>query len=640
MNYIINSFIIPKGIAKNQALKENLFSAFFCIVNKIPLIICGKPGRSKTLCIQILQNSLKGKDASQSYLCKSFQELVIHKIQGALNTKTEDVIKIFKKAREFQKENSYNMHLVLMDEMGLAELSVNNPLKVTHFELENEEEKVAFVGITNWGLDASKMNRVIYIVVQEPDENDLIKTAEEIVKSYENDKDNYKENYYEKYGTYIKNLSKAYYQFIEDKKNKNDEYKFFHGSRDFYSLIKNFISDIIKNKKKLEEDKNKSDLLYEMCMENIERNFGGLKNSVNEFKSYFNKLLNVNAKNKQYELLDCLRNSLYDNESRYLLMISDSSLSKDILNYMLDEINIKINEDRKGLNNFSNKNEENIQKLRKKEIKSFLGSKFKGDEKSIYYCDDILYKIKCQMEYENIVILKDLEIVYPSLYELFNQSFINLQGIKFARLGQSKSLSLVNDNFKVIVLVDQGKLPKEDPPFLNRFEKHIISFLNILNSKLISIADEIYSVLKELLDLLNLNYSIDTENKKNNKNQNGPILNKNIKFITNEEVRGLVYIASKKNITEKKEIIKFILEKISPTFTEDLMIIMEKFGFKAKNNFYYENIKNVYENNYNFNLKNFIEKTENKLSIIYTFSYINDLLFDNDEIIKIISLKK
>jgi hypothetical protein len=301
---------------------------------------------------------------------------------------------------------------------------------------------------------------------------------------------------------------------------------------------------------------------------------------------------------------------------------------------MLDEINIKINEDRKGLNNFSNKNEENIQKLRKKEIKSFLGSKFKGDEKSIYYCDDILYKIKCQMEYENIVILKDLEIVYPSLYELFNQSFINLQGIKFARLGQSKSLSLVNDNFKVIVLVDQGKLPKEDPPFLNRFEKHIISFLNILNSKLISIADEIYSVLKELLDLLNLNYSNDTENKKNNKNQNGPILNKNIKFITNEEVRGLVYIASKKNITEKKEIIKFILEKISPTFTEDLMIIMEKFGFKAKNNFYYENIKNVYENNYNFNLKNFIEKTENKLSIIYTFSYINDLLFYNDEIIK------
>ena len=637
MNYVINSFIIPKGIAKNQALKENLFSALFCIANKIPLIICGKPGRSKTLCIQILQNSLKGKDASQSYLCKYFPELIIYKIQGALNTKTEDVVKVFKKARESMKENQNNIHLVLMDEMGLAELSINNPLKVTHFELENEEEKIPFIGITNWGLDSSKMNRVIYIVVQEPDEDDLIKTAEEIVKSYENDKDNYKQNYYEKYGIYIKNLSKAYYQFIEDKKNKNDEYKFFHGSRDFYSLIKNIMSDIIKNKKILEDDKNSNELINKICMKNIERNFGGLENSVNEFKSYFNKLLNVNIineNNQEYELLDCLKNSLYDNESRYLLMISDSSLSKDILNFMLDEINNKINEYRKSISN-SNINEGNFEKLRKKEIKTFLGSKFKGDEKSIYYCDNILYKIKCQMETENIVILKDLEIVYPSLYELFNRSFINLQGLKFARLGQSKSLSLVNDKFKVIVLVDQRKIVKEDPPFLNRFEKHIISFLNILNNRLISLADEIYNVLKELLNVQALNYNSDSiDTKKNKKNKSSSILNKNIKFITNEEVRGLVYIASKKNITEKNEIIKFILEKISPTFTEDLMIIMEKFGFKAKNHFYYENIKNVYMNNYRYNFKDFLEKTENKLSIIYTFSYINEFLFDNDEIIK------
>ena len=89
MNYIIDNFIIPKGIAKNRALKENLFSAFICIVNKIPLIICGKPGRSKTLCIKILENSMKGKGGAKSYLCNSFPELIIHRIQGALNTKTE-----------------------------------------------------------------------------------------------------------------------------------------------------------------------------------------------------------------------------------------------------------------------------------------------------------------------------------------------------------------------------------------------------------------------------------------------------------------------------------------------------------------------------------------------------------------------
>ena len=627
MDYVINSFIIPIGIAKNQALKENLFSSLYCIINKIPLIICGKPGRSKTLCIQILESCMKGKEGSKSFLCKSFPELIIKKIQGSLNTKTEDIVEVFKKAREMQKEenNKEKLFLVLMDEMGLAELSINNPLKVTHFELENEKDKIPFIGITNWALDASKMNRVIYIIVQEPDENDLIITAEEVVKSYELNK----ENYYEKYGTFFKYLSKAYFRFIEDKKIKNDENKFFHGSRDFYSLIKNVMSDIIKSQNILKGN-NDDEILYKICMKNIERNFGGLENSINEFKSYFNELYNQEKKLenlKEYELLECIKENLYDKDSRYLLMISDSSISKDILNCMINEINNKIIENKnEEINNFE---EKKTKILKTKKVVTFVGSKFKLDEKDNYYYDEILYKIKCQMETENILILKDLEIIYPSLYELFNKSFINLQGTNFAKLGKSRSLSLVNDNFKVIVLVDKKNISNEDPPFLNRFEKHIISFTNILNSKLIALSDEIYSTLKEIISF---DFSMNP-NDSNNKNQITK-LNKNIRFISKEEVRGLIYNASKKKIIEKNEIIKFILSKISPTFTEDLMIIIQKFGFKAKYNFYYENIMKYYKDNYRYNLKNFIEKTKDKFSIIYTFSFINDILFDNNESIK------
>ena len=627
MDYIINSLTIPIGIAKNQALKENLFSSLYCIINKIPLIICGKPGRSKTLCIQILESCMKGKEGSKSFLCKSFPELIIKKIQGSLNTKTEDIVEVFKNAREMQKEesNKEKLFLVLMDEMGLAELSINNPLKVTHFELENEKDKIPFIGITNWALDASKMNRVIYIVVQEPDENDLIITAEEIVKSYEINK----ENYYEKYGTFFKYLSKAYYKYIEDKKIKNDENKFFHGTRDFYSLIKNVISDIIKSQNILKGN-NDDEILFKICMKNIERNFGGLENSINEFKSYFNELFYQEKKLenlKEYELLECIKDNLYDKDSRYLLMISDSFISKDILNCMINEINNQIIDNKnEEINNFE---EKKAKILKTKKVVTFVGSKFKLDEKDNYYYDKILYKIKCQMETENILILKDLEIIYPSLYELFNKSFINLQGTNFAKLGKSRSLSLVNDNFKVIVLVDKKNISNEDPPFLNRFEKHIISFTNILSSKLISLSDEIYSTLKEIISF---KFSMNPND--NNNNNQITKLNKNIKFISKEEVRGLVYNASKKKIIEKNEIIKFILSKISPTFTEDLMIIIQKFGFKAKYNFYYENIMNYYKDNYRYNLKNFIEKTKDKISIIYTFSFINDILFGNNESIK------
>ena len=623
MNYIIDNFIIPKGIAKNRALKENLFSAFICIVNKIPLIICGKPGRSKTLCIKILENSMKGKGGSKSYLCKSFPELIIHRIQGALNTKTEEVRKVFEETRNEQKKEKEiieHLHLVLMDEMGLAELSPNNPLKITHFELEKEDnEKVPFIGITNWALDASKMNRVIYIVVQDPDEEDLISTAKEIVQSYDKPFGNYKS----KYGKIFKNLSKAYFRFITDKKQKNDENKYFHGSRDFYSIIKNVISDIIKNEEKLENigKVNEFDTLLEICMKNIERNFDGLENSILQFKEIFITLFNdiTNFQlNPKDNLLEYLKENLYDTESRYLMLISDSSISEDILKYMIEEINTQVMEEKKN-------QEENLN-LRKKEVKLFLGSKFKSDKNSIYYCDDILYKIKCQMETENIIILKDLEIVYPSLYELFNQSYTYLLNIKFTRLGKSKSLSMVNDKFKVIVLVDKENIPKEDPPFINRFEKHIVSFNNILSDNLIDISKEIEIIIEDLKSYI---FQINEYQKNLTQELKYNQLNSNIKFINKEEIRGLVYIASKQGIKEKDDIIKFVFSKIVPSFTEDMMIILQKFGFKAKYDYYFGDILDIYKSNYQYNLSKYLQTCSNNLSIIYTFSFINDLLFEN-----------
>ena len=50
-----------KGIALNRTLKENLFTCFTCIINKVPLIIIGKPGTGKSLTFQILYNSMKGE---------------------------------------------------------------------------------------------------------------------------------------------------------------------------------------------------------------------------------------------------------------------------------------------------------------------------------------------------------------------------------------------------------------------------------------------------------------------------------------------------------------------------------------------------------------------------------------------------
>ena len=179
---------LSKGIAKNKALLENLFSLYFCTVNKIPLIICGKPGSTKSLSQKLLQNALKGI-ASNTKLCKETKELVVFPYQGSLNSTAEEIKSVFKKAKNYQKNNNDTIVMVCFEEMGLAEINKNNPLKVIHSELEinfdfeisddfeqnlfsrddNTTSKIAFFGTSNWSLDASKMNRVIFNILQEPD---------------------------------------------------------------------------------------------------------------------------------------------------------------------------------------------------------------------------------------------------------------------------------------------------------------------------------------------------------------------------------------------------------------------------------------------------------------------------------------
>ena len=74
---------------------------------------------------------------------------------------------------------------ILFDEIGLAELSVHNPLKVLHSKLEVNQTKVAFIGISNWELDASKMARFLVISRPLPNDYDLRDTAEKISMSYD-----------------------------------------------------------------------------------------------------------------------------------------------------------------------------------------------------------------------------------------------------------------------------------------------------------------------------------------------------------------------------------------------------------------------------------------------------------------------
>ncbi len=267
-NKIVEDFEIEKGIAKNRILLENLFALFVCINNKIPIIICGKPGCSKSLSIKLIDIAMKGKRSKTTFF-QSLPSIKITPYQGSITSTSQGVLEAFNLARNkiSKKEKNDNLISVLyFDEMGLAEISPNNPLKVIHSQLEYDEnedsKKIAFVGISNWSLDASKMNRTVFLSVPEPDEDDLKETAIAIAEEFE-------DGLGIKYQNIFEGLSKSYFLFKKEVAKSNFDSEF-HGTRDFYHLIK-IITRNLKNKS---EDQNS----LSIAIDSIERNLEEGKN--------------------------------------------------------------------------------------------------------------------------------------------------------------------------------------------------------------------------------------------------------------------------------------------------------------------------------------------------------------------------
>ena len=394
--YIANNIELESGIAKNRALLDNLFSLFIAINNKVPIFIVGKPGCSKSLSVQLINKSMKG-NSSNNPLFKQFPKIILNSYQGSMGSTSQGVEKVFRKARialeklsDEDKKN--NISMIFFDEMGLAEHSPNNPLKVIHSELEydlNEgDKKIAFVGISNWVLDASKMNRGMFLSIPEPEEDDTKETALIIGKSYDDHLGELYQNLYQ-------NLGKTYFEYKKylSDNHSDDGKKDFHGNRDFYHLVKNVARNIVE---KSREGQISSQTLLDISILSIERNFGGLqfiddkyKTSLEAIKDKFKELYPDCKFEKKFDVLARIKENILDLKSRYLLIISKSSVSTFLLSSILSDLN--------------------------KNYSLYIGSQFPNDIKSEEYPLKILNKIQMHMEQGNILVLKNLESVYPAL---------------------------------------------------------------------------------------------------------------------------------------------------------------------------------------------------------------------------------
>ena len=616
-NELANSITLEKGIAKNRALLDNLFALFVCLNNKIPVFICGKAGCSKSLSFSLLFQSMKG-EYSKSELFKKYPSLYVTSYQGSLTSSSYEIKTIFERAKKIvnlekkkleeemkktinskkslKRKKNGNLSVILFDEMGLAEISPYNPLKVIHSELDGKQE-VGFVGISNWSLDASKMNRGIHISVQEPDLDDLILTANTIASGIYEEIQNI-----EPFKKIIENLTKSYYDYKEHLKQLYVLNYDFHGARDFYYLIK-ITARLLKNNVKTKS-------LESIAMESIERNFGGLEldkedknniwSSTKKFKKIFSNYQNNYVENvDKYDIFSCIKNNLEEDNNRYLLLITRKTKNDALIEFILKKL--KLN------------------------YRFIQGSKLKEDQNENYVLQKA-WSIISSMENGEIIILKDMEIVYPKFYDLFNQNLQKFGNSRYARIvldSTTNERHLVNKGFRCIILLEQKEVKEQDPPFLNRFEKHLMSFKYLLTEKQNHLAKEIFEEIRDLTTI--------PENKKFL-----PLL-VNINL---EEIRCLLLDLSMKfeNIDNNILCLVFapiviveIFKLLIPTFTQK--IFLNSLFSPQKKYINKEDIIKIYEENTHTNIFKFLEKVQKNKLMVYTFSpYYKDIFSENNNL--------
>ena len=353
--------------------------------------------------------------------------------------------------------------------------------------------------------------------------------------------------------------------------------------------------------------------MTEVGILSLEINFGGLEDSTKKikeiFKDEFKHKFDENIRlEDEMNLLEINKKNLMDENSRYLMRISEGNSASDILKYLLN-------------------------KLKRKHIE-LIGSKYKADMKSGRYSEDILNKIKYIMETDDVLLMQDLDMIYPSLYDLFNQNFTIMGNKQYARIAfeYAKISSEVNRNFHVIVLVNNLQIQqlKLDPPFLNRFEKHIINYNMLLENEDLAIISKINEYIK----------LIATFNKKENKLRLD--LGKLLINCKPHDIAGLVFklknenpeiIKEKGNEKYEEFMVDAIFKKIVPTFCQDIIasIVHSKI---EKYNQYNEKVFNIYKSSKYNNFDSFFQKAQYQKNIIYTFSKMTETLFEEKIVYK------
>uniref|UniRef100_A0A8C8GD14 RING-type E3 ubiquitin transferase n=1 Tax=Oncorhynchus tshawytscha TaxID=74940 RepID=A0A8C8GD14_ONCTS len=469
---------VPMGetIARNKALKENVFMMVICIELRIPLFLVGKPGSSKSLSKTLVADAMQGQ-AAHSELYKRLKQIHLVSFQCSPHSTPEGIINTFKQCARFQESKNLEEYIsvVVLDEIGLAEDSPKMPLKTLHPLLEEgciddeplPHKRVGFIGISNWALDPAKMNRGLFVSRGDPDQNELFESAKGICSS---DK-----MILEKVKHLFKPFAKAYMKTC--KKGKG-----FFGLRDYYSLVKMMfaITKISKQSPGVNQ-----------IIEAVLRNFSG-RDDVDAVYIFTKQLWGKSNKPDLdgISTIDLVKQNIIpicqDEECRYLLVLTKNYAALQILQQTF----------------FSDQSHPEI----------IFGSSFPKDQEYTQICRNI-NRVKICMETGQTVVLLNLQNLYESLYDALNQYYVSLGGQKYVDLGLGthRVKCRVHKNFRLIVIEDKEVVYTQFPiPLINRLEKHYLDINTVLKN-------EGKEIVKQLQEWVKVFVSLKSQQSKTNR---------------------------------------------------------------------------------------------------------------------------
>ena len=461
----------PEKIAMNESLKENLFSMIIAVLTKIPLIIIGKPGTSKSLGMNILERL--ADQGEESGLGDLLPPISNYHYQGSKNSTSRSIISAHDKAAARASLNDRcidngsgvpvfeHVTVFQFDEIGLAEQGgKKNALKCLHYILEIKDKnklyeerddgryskKPAFIGISNYALDQAKINRCLIFCKSDLSREDLKATANGIMKGY-NTMRRARSNI-----SHLDEIVSGYLSCLEEQKKRGLD---IIGLRNFYTLI----TDIAERRAKAINSPDLKRLIYKSFdiytspkisynpYQCFQKSFAGLKN---------NKLENMPPLSEFYEN-KLIKDNLASETGRHLMLLVDdiSTVHRIIEN---------IRKDKNAGENGGRGITSTVIMPTKKE--NFVTSSI---QKIIGLMDPDYEKEHGQQ----IVFMMKCDEIYPSLFSLLNRSyskFGNKSTVNIALDGSTNYILYVSDMFRIVTIMFQDDINEVDPAFINRFE--------------------------------------------------------------------------------------------------------------------------------------------------------------------------